>query len=296
MQTTNLRAFIAVAETGSFSRAAERLHLTQSAVSKRIAALEQEVGTRLFDRVGHQVVATEAGHVLLPRARRALGELEDGERALQNLRGRVAGRLPLGTSHHIGLHHLPILLRAYTQRYPHVELELSFLASEAACEAVHRGELELGVVTLPLVLPARLAAIPVWPDALVFVCGHGHALAQRACIAPGELAAHTAILPARGTTTREILENALAPHRVHVTTRMATNYLETIKMMASIDLGWSLLPRTLLDNSLHAFAVDGLRLERTLGIVHHLDRTLSNAAHRFVALMKAENPLRSGLK
>lgn len=290
MQTTNLLAFIAVAETGSFSRAAERLHLTQSAVSKRVAALEQELAARLFDRVGHQIVPTEAGHVLLPRARRALTELEDGERALQNLRGRVAGRLPLGTSHHIGLHHLPPLLRAYTQQFPDVELELSFLASEAVCEAVLRGELEIGAVTLPLALPERLAAIPVWRDPLVFVCGHGHALAKKTQIAPGELSAHTAILPARGTTTREILENALAPHRAHVATRMSTNYLETIKMMASIDLGWSLLPRTLLDDDLHAFEVDELQLERTLGIVHHLDRTLSNAARRFISLVEAENP------
>ena len=110
-----LDAFVAIADTGSFSAAGERLFLTQPAVSKRIAALEAQLGRRLFDRVGREVALTEAGLALLPRARRILAELDDSRRALGNLDAEVGGRLSLATSHHVGLHRLPPLLRAFSQ-------------------------------------------------------------------------------------------------------------------------------------------------------------------------------------
>lgn len=111
MDLNSLNTFIAIAETGSFSEAGERLHLTQPAVSKRIAALEQQLNARLFDRVGREVNLTEAGRALLPRAYQLLNVLDDTRRALNNLTGEVSGRLVLATSHHIGLHRLPPLLR-----------------------------------------------------------------------------------------------------------------------------------------------------------------------------------------
>lgn len=107
MDLANLNAFIAIAETGSFSEAGERLHLTQPAVSKRIAGLEQQLGVRLFDRLGREIGLTQAGRALLPRAYQILNVLDDTRRALTNLSGEVSGRLTLATSHHIGLHRLP---------------------------------------------------------------------------------------------------------------------------------------------------------------------------------------------
>ncbi len=118
MDLNSLNTFIAIAETGSFSEAGERLHLTQPAVSKRIAALEQQLNARLFDRVGREVNLTEAGRALLPRAYQLLNVLDDTRRALNNLTGEVSGRLVLATSHHIGLHRLPPLLRAFTPATP----------------------------------------------------------------------------------------------------------------------------------------------------------------------------------
>lgn len=294
MNTTQLRAFLVVAETASFSRAAEELHLTQPAISKRIAQLEDELDTRLLDRIGRQVSLTEAGRALLPRARHILTEMEDSRRAIQNLAGAVSGPLRLGTSHHVGQHHLPALLRSYSKRYPEVELDLHFLDSETACAAVAQGGLELAVVTLPLVQPAELTAIGIWNDPLCFVCGHGHALAHTKLLSAGELVRHPALLPARQATTREILEKSFAPLGAHIKTSLSTNYLETLKTMASIGLGWSLLPRTLVDDSLHEFKVRGVQLARKLGVVHHGGRTLSNAARRMLELLQHDKPATRG--
>ena len=149
MDIASLHAFVAIADSGSFSLAADCLRLTQPAVSKRVAALETELNVRLFDRLGRAVRLTEAGTVLLPRARRILAEVDDSRRALRNLSGSVVGPLILATSHHIGLHRLPPVLRAFTTQYPRVRLDMRFMDSEIACAAVLRGEVELAIVTLP---------------------------------------------------------------------------------------------------------------------------------------------------
>ena len=282
MEFENLQAFIAVSEQASFSRAAEKLFITQPAVSKRIAALESELDTRLFDRIGHNISLTEAGRALLPRAQRILMELEDSRRALANLADHVAGPLCFGTSHHIGLHRLPPVLRKYSQTYTDVELDIQFMDSEAACNAVAAGKLELGIVTLPLESNELLHSIPVWDDPLGIVIHKDHPLADERNPEPAMLANYNAILPATGTFTREVLERALIPLGIKLKVSLATNYLETIKMMVSVGLGWSVLPLSMMDKEMCVLIFSEIELQRTLGIVHHTERTLSNAAYALI--------------
>ena len=293
MDLTALQAFVAVARGRSFSRAADELFLTQPAVSKRIAALEEELRARLFDRVGRSVVLTEAGEALLPHARRVLAELEASRQAVADLRGTVGGRLRIGTSHHIGLHRLPPVLRSFAARYPEVELDLHFMDSEQACHAVERGELELAVVTLPRSPAESLATETLWPDPLALVAAPDHPLAARGRVELPDLAGHAAILPAPNTFTRRILADALRPHGLRLSVALETNYLETIKMMVSVGLGWSALPRTMLDGELLELAVPGLRLSRSLGLVRRVGRTPGNAARAFgdVAREHAARPV-----
>src|SRR5574337_340080 len=123
MEWNELRAFIAVAESGSFSRAAEHLHVTQPAVNKRIQALESRIGAPLFDRVGKRIHLTERGLALKPRAISLLRDLDDVQTMIRNLHDRVEGRLSIATSHHVGLHRLAPVLKAFSQRFPAVELD-----------------------------------------------------------------------------------------------------------------------------------------------------------------------------
>lgn len=288
MDITALQAFIAVAEIGSFSQASERLYLTQPAISKRIAQLESELDTRLFDRIGRTISLTESGKALLPRARHILLELEDSRRAISNLSGKIAGRLGVGTSHHIGLHRLPPVLRRYTAAYQEVELDLHFMDSEEACRAVLHGDLELAVVTLPLTPPSELQTRLIWPDPLDFIVYPQHPLlTELSPISPARLCEHPAILPAPGTYTREIIEQAFRPYGLHIPIRMGTNYLETIKMMVSVGLGWSVLPRSMLSDDLRVLTVRDIHLSRRLGVVWHGARTLSNAANAMLKQLLA---------
>lgn len=282
MEVANLRAFVAVAEQASFSLAAKQLFLTQPAVSKRIAALETELDTRLFDRVSTQVSLTEAGETLLHRARRILREVNHAIEEIKSLDDEVGGRLKVGTSHHVGIHRLPPVLRAFNSDYPAVELDLSFLDSEQACEQVQNGELELAIVTLPQIVPHNLVTRVIWPDPLSIVVPPSHPLAQSSTCEPHQLSHHPAILPSVGTITRSILESNLSPFNVDIHVALESNYLETIKMMVSVGLGWSVLPTNMQGDEITNANFPKLRMIRNLGTVCLKNRSLSRAAARFL--------------
>jgi DNA-binding transcriptional LysR family regulator len=283
MELQGLRAFLAIADTASFSLAAERLHLTQPAVSKRLALLEQQLGRRLFDRIGRRVELTEAGRELLPRASRILREIADTERALSDLEGAVRGRLAIGTSHHIGLHRLPPVLRDFARCHPQVALEIEFMDSEKAHEAVQQGRLELAVITLaPPGSAPQLQSRVVWEDPLSVMVARDHPLATLAAIDIRTLSAHPAVLPGSGTYTGRILQALFAAHGAELSVSMSTNYLETLRMLAAIGLGWSVLPDTMLTPELVRLSLPGVPLQRQLGYVWHRERTLSNAARALV--------------
>ena len=290
MHTPLLKAFTVIAETGSVSLAAEKMHLTQPSISKRLAALESELGQRLFDRVGRKLGLTDAGRSLLPHAHRVLQEIEDARRTLSHLSTEIKGRLSIGTSHHIGLHRLPPVLRRYTQRHPAVDLDLHFMDSEVACEAVLAGKLELGIVTLPSQALPNLKTQKVWDDPLDVVVHAGHPLAGKRKLRLADLAAHPAVLPDAATYTHRIIRVALQKHGLEPRVRLATNYLETLKMLVSIGLGWSVLPRSMLDDSLRVLKLPELKLHRELGAVWHERRSLSAAAKALVAQLSALKP------
>ncbi len=282
MDTQNLRAFTLVAETRSFSIAAQKLHLTQPAISKRVALLEQQLGTQLFDRIGRSVNLTEAGEALLPHARNVHRELLDAEQSVRDLAGEVSGRLRLATSHHIGLHRLPPVLSDFSQNCPAVQLDIEFMDSEQAYELVLQGKVELAVITLAPAVEPCLITRPVWHDPLDFLVARGHPLAKSKSIALEQLSACSAILPGLNTYTGQIIKTLFDQHQVKLQISLATNYLETIRMMTAVGLGWTVLPRSMKDSTLVSLKVDEITIERTLGYVYHRDRSLSRAAIAFI--------------
>jgi DNA-binding transcriptional LysR family regulator len=159
--------------------------------------------------------------------------------------------------------------------------------SEKACAAVAQGEIELAVVTLPprTKAPPPLRAVPVWDDPLEIVASPEHPLAQDPAPTWRRLLAYPAILPGAGTYTREIIVQALGPLGRRIQVGMTTNYLEVLKMLAAIGLGWSVLPRTMIDGSLKVVRMRK-RIRRRLGIVTHQARTLSNAARAMIEIVR----------
>lgn len=287
MESTQLAAFITVAETASFSLAAEKLHLTQPAVSKRIALLEGNLGVRLFDRIGRQVLLTEAGQILLDRAKTITREIHTTRTLIANLSTHVSGDMRLAASHHIGLHRLPVVLREYAERYPQVKIDISFLESERAYEEVVHGGIELAVVTLaPEKLP-KINAHQLWEDELCLMIARDHPLAGYPRVTLDDLVKFPVILPAENTFTRKLIEAQFQARGYSLKPEMSTNYLETIRMMVSIGMAWSVLPRTMLDDDLQILNLRKFHINRSLGYIVHEYHTLTNAANSFIALLEA---------
>ena len=288
MDIRDLKVFIAVAEQGSFSEAAEHIFLSQPAVSKRIANLESLLGTRLFDRISRQIFLTEAGQTLLPKARSIVQEIESAKQAMHSLRGEISGKLCIAISHHLGLHRLPPMLKAYVEKYPDVELDVVFNDSEKAYEAVAHGSVELAVNTLAVSPIVKINEIPLWYDEMKFVCTKTHPLTKIKAPSLQDLSRYRCLIPDTSTFTGRILEQAFARQSLPLQPMMSTNFLQTLGKMTEIGLGWSLLPKTLIDtNRMYQIPIE-LPLGRNLGIIHHAERTLSSAAVAFIKICKQQ--------
>ena len=284
MNLAAFEAFVKVMETGSISMAADQLFITQPAVTKRIHSLEDYFGVKLFESAGRGVQATHAAHSLLPKVKNWLNELGDIHHTLSHDQTQIKGKLKVGTSHHIGLHHLPEHLKAYVQQYPDVTLDVHFVDSEQAHEKVLAGDLELAFLTLPPTLDDRLSYVPLWNDPLVFVAAAFHPLAAKANLSLEDLIQYPSLLPASHTYTSQITLAEFEKKGLKPKITISNNPLESIRMLASIGLGWSVLPQTMVSKDLVTLDLD-LEMKRQLGMVWHPARTQSKAAKALVDLM-----------
>ncbi|MDO4250689.1 MAG: LysR family transcriptional regulator [Moraxella sp.] len=289
MNTTNLITFVTVMQTGSISGAAEKLFITQPAVSKRIKNLEDEFNITLFDTIGRGIIPTESAHQLLPHAKRWLDDYETCKATLQHNQEVATGRLVIGTSHHIGLHHLPAVLKRFAQTYPAVQLEVHFVDSEEAHRAVLEGDVALAFLTLPPIFDRRLSYHTLWSDPLYFVTGALSPLAQKVNVTLSQLAHHPAILPSANTFTSQITLAEFAKHNLRPYATMSTNPLESIRMLVSVGLGWSVLPQTLINQDLVKIDMaDSIELQRHLGIVTNPALTRSASAQALIDMLAVD--------
>ena len=283
MDTQDLKAFLAIADSGSFSEAGEQIHLSQPAVSKRIANLETSLNTRLFDRISRKVYLTEAGVLLLPKARAILTDIENTRQEINALSGEISGTLSLAISHHLGLHRLPAVLKDFTDKYKNIDIDVQFNDSEKAYEGITQGRFELAINTLSPKSKPKIEAISLWRDELYFVCAKNHELADSRQITLQQLAEMRCLIPDLSTFTGQLLRDAFTEKGLTLKPVMSTNFLQTLGKMTEIGLGWSLLPSTLISEEMVILPVNTL-IGRDLGIIRHAERTLSASARAFIAV------------
>lgn len=288
MNTTNIITFVTVMQTGSISAAAEKLFITQPAVSKRIKNLEEEFRITLFDTIGRGIIPTNAAYELLPHAKRWIEDYENCKSILQHTSKTIGGRLTIGTSHHIGLHHLPAILKRFVQEYPTVQLDVKFMDSEEAHRAVLDGDISLAFLTLPPTYDRRLTYHTLWSDPLYFVTGVLSPLAFKTNVTLTTLAYHPAILPAANTFTSQITLSEFAKQNLRPYATMDTNPLESIRMLVSVGLGWSVLPQTLINQDLVKIDMqEEIELQRHLGMVINPNLTRSASTNALINLLQS---------
>lgn len=292
MDINNLQAFIEVAEKKSFSRSAETLKLTQPAVSKRIAALESELSSRLFDRVGRRVHLTEAGKVLLPSALKISSEVSRIETEISCLGKEVAGKLSIGAAEHVCLERLAPLLKQYKQAFPNVEMDLQFSRSAESLEGIETGKLDMCLCAVSDMAAVndsntRLVSVEVWKEPVRVVVGRSHPLARLGGVTIQELAQHPGILPQEYSAIRKTINQSMVSNNLQAKVAMEATDFPTARSMASIGLGWACLPQTSLDDSLAIVDVEGLDLDCSVNLVRNPDRSMSRAAQAFVDTLPA---------
>ncbi|MEM9103021.1 MAG: LysR family transcriptional regulator [Pseudomonadota bacterium] len=282
-----LKTFLKIVEYSSFSNAAAELNLTQPAVSKRVHSIEKQLGSKVFDRIGHQILLTDAGEVLKVHAVKMINAFENCQHAISNLQQEVRGTLELATSHHVALHHLPSPLRNFNQTFPQVKINFHFLNSEEAYQAVLSTKVELAIITLSPKHSSQIKAHKLWEDPLIPTISPSHPLHKaNTPVSLEELSQYVAILPEKSTYTREMIEEKFIEKSLRIQRVTDVNYLETIKKLVETGLGWSVLPTKMVDSSLIPIYNKELNMSRQLGLITHRSKTLSRAAVEFINILQ----------
>ena len=292
MNLRQLELFIAVAESGSFSRGAEISFLTQSTVSQHIASLESEVGLRLLDRTGRGAELTAAGQLFLDHARSVLAELATLRASLASFSGLADAPLCVGASNIPGTYLIPRLLPELSRRHPGIRLTLLGGSSRAILDKLIKGEVELAVVGSHPDLPG-CDFTPLAPDLLVLIVGPHHPW-QSTAITPPQLAEEALLLRESGSGSdlalrAALIELGLDPAGLQVAARLGSN--EAIKESIAGGFGAAFLSessiqREVARGELVVVPVTGLQVTRHLWLVTRSNRTPSPAAAAFAALLQ----------
>lgn len=208
MELRHLRYFLALANSLNFTRAAERLHVTQSTLSHQIKQLEDELGHALFDRSGKRVALTEAGDEFLHHATRALREIDQGLSALRGGEAQLRGTLRIGATHSFNLDFIPDCVAAFLERQPLVQVQVEELSAAEITVRLQKGTLDLGVSYRPSE-PGPLHFEPLYNEEMVLVVASTHPLARRKRVRMVELHRLPMVLLPASFATRQMLDEAL---------------------------------------------------------------------------------------
>ncbi len=290
----HVRAFCAIVAEGSFSRAADTLHLTQPTVSAQIQALEREVGARLIDRSAQGLSLTQPGRTFHSYAVQLLELASRSQEAMEQLQGLARGRLDLGASSVPGHYVLPPLLVRFKQEAPGVEISLCVANSHDIRTGVHEGGFEIGVVG-EQARDDRLVFEPVCRDRLVAICRPEHPLASRNELHAADLAATPLVMREQGSGTRATLERALAratPPVERLNVWLELGSTEAVKMaVRAADVVAVLSEWTVADEVRQglvcALPIADLDLSRRFYLIRRAHGTLSAASERFIDLLRA---------
>lgn len=270
------------------TRAAERLHLTQPAVSTQLKKLEEELGQALFHRTPKGLVLTAAGALFRGFVEEALVRLADGAEAVSALAGLERGTLAIGGGATATTYLLPPLLGRFHSRYPAIRIFVREQGSRAVVDAVIAGQLDLGVVTLPIEdRGGRLVVEPWVDDELRLIVPRGHPLRGRAGFTWAELEGGQLVLFEARTAVRELIDARLAAAGTEVEIVMELRSIESLKQMVEAGIGAAFVSRYALHGDDAGLRCREGSLTRTLALVHRADRRLSAAAAAFRAELRA---------
>lgn len=294
LESVHLKTFRVVAEQLSFTQAAERLFLTQPAVTLQIKALEEELGLRLFDRTGHRIVLTPAGQVLRGYVVRLSDLCVEAEQAMSALRGQVGGQVKLGASTTIAQYLLPRLAGEFLARNPDVALSMVMSNTAGVVSALLENRIALGLIEGPSGR-ADLKTELFLEDEIVLVAPPSHEWAEAGTpVSPDALTHVPLVVREHGSGTRQIVEDALAKAKIHkkkLHVAMELDSTEAIKSAVAAGLGVGFLSRWALAGTqafLRVVPIQGVRIRRHFQFVYPQGPEPGGAAGAFLRFARGK--------
>lgn len=288
MELHSLQVFLTVATEKSFSRAAEKLLRTQPAISLALQRLEQELGEKLIDRSGKDLILTDAGRTVLDYARRFESLHREFDNSLAELRDNSAGRLIIGANESTTLYLLRHIEK-YRQLYPKVKVQVRRSLSSKIPNELIDGNLELGVISYDPV-DERLKSKVIYSDALAFIVSPKHRLANRKTVSIAELGAETFIAHNVVSPYRDVVLREFQTHKVPLRMDVEMPTIETIRKLVQNDQGVAFLPRMCVEQEIEQkllceVRVKEMHVERKIRLVYPTRRVLSHAARAFLEVV-----------
>jgi len=297
MDLGQLEVFLAVTREGTFSRAAEKLHRTQSAVSQSIHKLESDIGEPLFDRYSRDGLLTDAGRVLKEYAERLLNLRDDANGALAELRELQRGKLAIAANEFTALYLLPVLAE-FRRLHPMIRIMVHRSLGSHIPDDLLRHTSELGVLTYDPEEP-QLHSIIVYLDELIFVVPPTHPLAAESEVSIRQLGAESFVAHIVSSPYREKVIQAFRRHKTPLHMDIELPTLQAIKRFVAMGNGVALLPEISVENELARgelvrIPVRELRLHRKLRLVYRKSASISHAAQAFLKVAEAVSAKRRG--
>lgn len=294
MHIETLKVFCDLAESGSFSLAASKNFITQSAVSQQVRSLEERYGRELVERSKGHVRLTQAGDILYQASKEIMQKYKEIEDALQTLSRSVTGTVRVATVYSVGLYELSASLKKYLRTFPDVTVHLEYTRANKIYEDVSRGDVDLGIVAYPRKRP-QIVMIPFREDRLVLICPPQHPLAQFQRISLKKLHGEKFVGFERDVPTRRALDRIFRQHRIMVHYVMEVDNIETIKRVVEIGSGISIVPEPAVSQEVKNATLKVVHLAdevlmRPLGIISKRGRNFTPAVEEFIDFLKAKTP------
>ncbi|MGC3992371.1 MAG: LysR family transcriptional regulator [Chthoniobacteraceae bacterium] len=290
IDSRQLRAFASLAKTGSFTRTARELHLSQSAISHAMKALEEELRCRLLDRTGKKVTLTQAGEQLLVRVRRILQEMQEARSDLQQLGRWGHGRLRFSASQTACQFILPGVLREFRESFPNCTIQIEPGDTPTAIELLRNRRVDLAL-TMETKGEEQFEFHPLFSDELSFILSPMHPWAQRGGVVREEIVRQNYIFYTKTSVMFHLIEDYFDEDGLLLPTFIELGSIEAIKELVKLGIGITILApwvarRELAEGSLVTLPLGRRKLKRTIGILQWRGRRLTLAEETFIGLCK----------
>jgi LysR family transcriptional regulator, carnitine catabolism transcriptional activator len=285
----HIRAFLAAARIGNFTRAAADLHISQSAFTVQIRQLEDALGVTLFDRSKRRVALTAAGRDVLVPLERILVDAEAVVVQTRQLTGLRRGIVRIAALPSLAAELLPLTIHEFRQRYPGIMVEIRDVVAESVVESVRREDVDFGVGTR-MRMDREITGSPLLEDRLCAFAPLGHLLARRDSVNLRDLVQHPLILTARDSSVRDILDRALRSEKLLLLPAFEVNYMSTAIGLVRAGLGIAVLPEAAVGaekvREVRRLLISRPSLSRRIEIIRRKDRSLSSAAGKMIEILR----------